>query len=178
MRLDINSEEYTNAKLKKYISISTTIFIIIAIYTTFKLLIETSHVGLWFLSLIGSVLIFCGYIYFMMKVESEKEPYVILKDDVLICNFKQVPTKQGSFKRKFIGSYESVQEDCNLNIVSHYELTDRYIVAYGYSHADIRELTGFVVERFFDADDEELIVEWLEKHISNIHDPKLKYLLR
>lgn len=178
MRIDINTEEYMKSKLNKHIQIATVIFFIFIIYLTFKLLILNSHVGFWFLGLTLAVILGIIYIYIMMKIEVQKEPYIIVTSEEMICNFKQVPTKNGSLKRKFLGTYESVEEDCHLNVVTHFELTKKHIIAYGYSNDNLRDLTGFVIERFFDEDDEILIANWLQSHISNIHDSKTQYMIK
>lgn len=178
MRIDINAEEYMSNKLKKYISQVTTVLVIYVLYITYKLLIQTSHPGFWFLGLILFVIFSIIYVYISSKNAANKQPYVIIQDDEIMCNFKQVPTKSGSFKNKFLESFESVEEDCYMNVVTHYELTKKHIIAYGYSNENLRELTGFVIERFFDEDDEILIVNWLQSHISNIHDSKTQYIIR
>lgn len=178
MKININYEDYIKSKFKKYTSLAFVFFLIFSIYITYKFLIQKSNIGLWFITLILFGFIGCIYVLYSMKKIQNKEPYIILYNDELICNFKQIPTKNGSLKRKFIGTYESIQENCNLNVVTHYEITNNHIVAYGYSNKNIRELTGFVIERFFSNEDEKKIIYWLENHISNIHDSKIQYLLR
>lgn len=176
MKLEFNIEEYMEAKLKKYTTIASVIFMIIAIYLTFKGLFILKNVAFWFLGLFIT-LGFCAlFVFIMMKLATKKEPIIAITDDAIYCNFKQVPTKQGSLKRKFIGTYESIEELCTLNIVTHYEVTDKHIIAYGYSYENLRDLTGFVVERFFDEDDEILITTWLQNHITNICNSNTQFL--
>lgn len=175
MTLNVNDEEFYQAKLNKYISVCTTIFVIICIYSTFRFLMVTSHLLIWFLINLLTAFFCFLFIYYKSKKIPEDEPIIHLTEDALYCNFKQVPTTS-EFKRKFIGTYESVKEECILNVVTRYELTDKHIIAYGYAYEDLVNLTGFVVERFFDDDEEVIIMQWLQNHISNIHDSKIQYL--
>lgn len=176
MKFEFNTEEFMEAKLKHYVTIATILFITTATLLTFQSLFLSRNVVFWFLGLIGLCGLCAGYVFLMLKLAAKKEPIIIITDKTIYCNFKQVPTKQGSLKRKFIGSYESVKEDCELNVITHYEVTNKYIIAYGYEPTNLRELTGFVVERFFDEDDEVLITTWLQNHISNIHNSSIQYL--
>jgi hypothetical protein len=175
MKINIDTEEYMDAKMKKYTSIASTIFVIYAIILTFNLLIKSSQVVIWLMCLILGVIIGSVYVYTMLKIMSNKEPQIILTDDFVYCNFKQVPTKLGSLKRKLLGTYESVNEECRMDVITHYEVTDKNIIAYGYDSANTVELTGFVVERYFSEDDEALIVTWLQGHITNIYNNKTQY---
>lgn len=178
MKLNINEEEYKQEKVKKYASIAMFLFIIFFAYFSFALITKAIGPITWFLLEILSAALLLFYAYIRIKKSYENIPYLILNDKNIICNFKQVPTKQGSIKRKLFGNYETIKEQCELNVITYYELTETCIVAYGYSNKDLKELTGFVIDRFFDEKDEKLIVNWLKKHFSNIYNSKTKYLLK